>query len=139
MECLHGLYDSIYLYHGQNITENLRPCLKKLEDLGIVEHIGRSKYVLARNLYAAAGKSGLHTRVIGLDRDTNKELLLKHIRANGDNGTPFRELQQVLPRHSRSQIQVLMRELRADGRVYCKGKTSAARWFLTEKEIQEEQ
>lgn len=123
------------LYHGQNITENLRPCLKKLEDLGIVEHIGRSKYVLARNLYAAAGKSGLHTRVIGLDRDTNKELLLKHIRANGDNGTPFRELQQVLPRHSRSQIQVLMRELRADGRVYCKGKTSAARWFLTEKGI----
>ena len=123
------------LYHGQNITENLRPCLKKLEDLGIVEHIGRSKYVLARNLYAAVGKSGLHTRVIGLDRDTNKELLLKHIRANGDNGTPFRELQQVLPRHSRSQIQVLMRELRADGRVYCKGKTSAARWFLTEKGI----
>ena len=123
------------LYHGQNITENLRPCLKKLEDLGIVEHIGRSKYVLVRNLYAAAGKSGLHTRVIGLDRDTNKELLLKHIRANGDNGTPFRELQQVLPRHSRSQIQVLMRELSADGRVYCKGKTSAARWFLTEKGI----
>lgn len=103
-------------------------------ELGIVEHIGRNRYVLARNLYAVAGKSGIHTRVVGLDRDTNKELLLKHIRANGDSGTPFKELQQVLPGHNRSQIQVLMCELRADGRVYCRGKTSAAKWFLTEEE-----
>ena len=125
------------LYHEQDITENLKPCLKKLIDLGIVEHVGRSKYVLARNLYAVAGKAGVHTRIVGLDRDTNKELLLKLIRANGDKGTPFKELQQVLPGHNRGQIQVLMRELRADGRVDCKGKTSAARWFLTETERQE--
>lgn len=124
------------LYHEQSVTESLKPCLKKLMDLGIVEHIGRNKYVLARSLYTAAGKPGIHTRVVGLDRDTNKELLLKHIRKNGDKGTPFKELQQVLPGHNRSQIQVLMRELRADGRIDCKGKTSAARWFLTEKERQ---
>lgn len=124
------------LYHEQSVTESLKPCLKKLMDLGIVEHIGRNKYVLARSLYTAAGKPGIHTRVVGLDRDTNKELLLKHIRKNGDKGTPFKELQQVLPGHNRGQIQVLMRELRADGRIDCKGKTSAARWFLTEKERQ---
>lgn len=125
------------LYHEQSITENLKPCLKKLTDLGIVEHIGRNKYVLARSLYTAVGKLGIHTRVVGLDRNTNKELLLKHIRTNGDKGTPFKELQQVLPGHNRGQIQVLMRELRADGRIDCQGKTSAARWFLTEKEQQE--
>lgn len=124
------------LYHEQSVTESLKPCLKKLMDLGIVEHIGRNKYVLARSLYTAAGKPGIHTRVVGLDRDTNKELLLKHIRKNGDKGTPFKELQQVLLGHNRGQIQVLMRELRADGRIDCKGKTSAARWFLTEKERQ---
>lgn len=124
------------LYHEQSVTESLKPCLKKLMDLGIVEHIGRNKYVLARSLYTAVGKPGIHTRVVGLDRDTNKELILKHIRKNGDNGTPFKELQQVLPGHNRSQIQVLMRELRADGRINCIGKTSAARWFLTEKERQ---
>lgn len=122
------------LYHEQSIAESMKPCLKKLTELGLVEHIGRNRYVLARNLYAVAGKSGVHTRVVGLDRETNKELLLKHIRANRDNGTPFKELQQVLPGHTRGQIQVLMRELRADGRVYCEGKTSAAKWFLTEKE-----
>lgn len=119
------------LYHEQSIAENLKPCLKKLTDLGIVEHIGRSKYVLARSLYTAAGKPGIHTRVVGLDRDTNKELLLKHIRANGDKGTPFKELQQVLPGHSRNQLQTLMKELRKEGRIYCVGHTSAAKWFVT--------
>lgn len=124
------------LYHEQNIAENLKPYLKKLTNLGIVEHIGRNKYVLARSLYTVVGKPGIHTRVVGLDRDTNKELILKHIRASGGKGTPFKEFQQVLPGHNRGQIQVLMRELRADGRIECKGKTSAARWFLTEKERQ---
>ena len=69
--------------------------------------------------------------MVGLDRDTNKELLLKHIRKNGGREIPFRELQQVLPGHSRNQIQVLMRELSREGRVYCEGKTKAAKWFAT--------
>ena len=71
----------------------------------------------------------LHTRRVGLDRETNKELLLKHIHDKGDEGAPFKELQQVLPGHNRGQIQVLLRELRKDGRTHCVGNTSAARWF----------
>ena len=76
----------------------------------------------------------LHTRIVGLDRETNKELLLKHIRENGSEGTPFKELQQVLPSLNRGQIQVLLRELRAENRIFCTGKTSAARWFISEKQ-----
>lgn len=117
------------LYHEMDLAESLRPNLKRLAEVGIVEHAGRNKFVLARSLYEAAGKSGVHTRIVGLDRDTNKELLLKHIRKNGGRGTPFKELQQVLPGHSRNQIQVLMRELRREGRIYCEGATSAARWY----------
>ena len=117
------------LYHGLDLTANLKPHLKHLMDIGIVEHIGRTKYVLARSLYTAAGKSGIHTRIVGLDRETNKELLLKHIRENGAKGAPFKELQQVLPGHNRGQIQVLMRELREEGHIYGEGNTSAARWF----------
>ena len=118
------------LYHETDIPQNLRPRIKQLAELGIVEHIGRKKYVLARSLYVATGKTGVHTRVVGLDRDTNKELLVKHIRKNGDRGTPFKELQQVLPGHSRGQIQALLRELRAENRIYCEGNTSAAKWFV---------
>lgn len=118
------------LYHEERLPEGLRANLKRLEDMGLVEHVGRNKYVLARGLYAVAGKAGVHTRIVGLDRETNKKLLLKHIRENGKRGTPFKELQQVLPGHSRNQIQVLMRELRKEGHVYCEGKTSAARWYF---------
>ena len=118
------------LYHERPLNEKMQSRLNRLIELGIVEHIGRKKYVLARSLYAATGKTGVHTRHVGLDRDTNKELLLKHIRQNNEVGTPFKELQQVLPGLNRNQIQVLMRELKEDGKVVCKGKTSAARWFI---------
>ena len=118
------------LYHEKTLAEHMRSHLRHLTEMGIVEHIGRNKYVLARSLYNAVGKSGIHTRIVGLDRDTNKELLLKHIRNRNEEGTPFKELQQVLPGHNRGQIQVLLRELREEGRIHCLGNTSAARWFI---------
>lgn len=117
------------LYHETPLDSQMQERLKHLTEMGIVEHIGRGKYVLARSLYSAAGKSGVHTRIVGLDRETNKELLLKHMREKGAEGAPLRELQQVLPGHNRSQIQVLLRELRDADRAYCVGKTHAARWF----------
>lgn len=119
------------LYRDRPLTSKMKCRVDRLVAMGIVEHIGRKKYVLARSLYAATGKAGVHTRRVGLDRDTNKELLLKHIRENNAVGTPFKELQQVLPSLSRNQIQVLMRELKDDGKIFCKGKTSAARWYIS--------
>ena len=118
------------LYHDDGIPSNLRDRLKRLENLGIVEHIGRSKYILSRSLYSVAGKAGVHTRKKGLDRETNKELIVKHILSNGDKGTKFNEVQQVLPNQSRSQLQDLMSELKEEKRIYCTGKTNGARWFV---------
>lgn len=120
------------LYHGIELTEMLKARLNRLIEIGIVERVSRNKYVLARSLYSAVGKPGVHTRMVGLDRNTNKELLFKHIQKSQKNGTPFKELQQVLPGHNRNQIQVLLRELRADGRICCIGNTSAAKWFATD-------
>ncbi|MDD4295363.1 MAG: ATP-binding protein [Ruminiclostridium sp.] len=117
------------LFHEEKLSKNLRSRIKKLIDMGIVEHVGRNRFVLARSLYEVTGKSGVYTRIVGLDRDTNKELILKHIRKNGEKGTPFNELEQVLPSHSRSQLQVLMRELKQEEYIYVVGRTSAARWF----------
>jgi ATP-dependent DNA helicase RecG len=117
------------LFHEHSLSDALRSRTKRLIDMGLVEHVSRNKYVLARSLYEAADKTGIHTRVVGLDRDTNKELLVKHIRKNGDRGTPLKELMQVLPGHSRKQIQVLLNELRADERVRLEGKTNGAKWF----------
>ena len=117
------------LFHEQPLSEALRSRTKRLIDMGLVEHVSRNKYVLARSLYEAVDKTGVHTRVVGLDRDMNKELLLKHIRKNGEKGTPLRELEQVLPSHSRNQIKVLVRELQQSDKIYVADKTSAARWY----------
>lgn len=52
-------------YHGKSVPENQKPCHEKLTGLGLVELVDRSKYSFVRNLYAAAGRAGVHTRVIG--------------------------------------------------------------------------
>jgi ATP-dependent DNA helicase RecG len=106
--------------------------LNHLIDLGIVERIGKgrgSRYMLCHQYYTLAGKSGMYTRRRGLDKETNKELLFKHIRANAKNGSKFNELQQVLPFLSRSQVQKLLIELKSENKTYVEGKTSASTWF----------
>ena len=100
--------------------------------MGIVERTGRNKHVLARGLYDVTGKSGVHTRLVGLDRSFNKGLILEHLRKNGSVGAPLKEIQQVLPSHNRGQLQVLLRELRDEEKIRHEGITSAARWFIRE-------
>jgi ATP-dependent DNA helicase RecG len=119
------------LFHDKKLNENLRQRLKCLVKMGIVEHSSRGKYVLAHGLYKAVGKSGVYTRLVGLDRQTNKELILKHIRDNGPEGAPLKELQQVLPSHSRRQVQILLHELSIGGIIEPKGAGKSARWYGT--------
>lgn len=100
-------------FHEEPPPNYFQRSLKRLTEMGIVEHMGRNKYVLARGLYAATGKSGVHTRVVGLDRSTNKELLLKHIRESGEQGALLKELEQVLPGLNRRQINAFESETRS--------------------------
>ncbi|MCL2764070.1 MAG: putative DNA binding domain-containing protein [Treponema sp.] len=124
------------LFHEQKISKqilgfkNIQVNINKLIDWGIIEVAGRKKYVLARSLYESTGKSGIHTRLVGLDKETNKELLLKHIKSNAKKGTPFMELQQVLPSLSRKQIQVLVSELKNEKKVKLIGERKNALWFI---------
>jgi ATP-dependent DNA helicase RecG len=106
------------LYHKKTLAEELKPRLERLIELGIIERIGR-KYLLTRDLQ----------EVEVLDRNADKELILMHISKNGDKGTQFKEIEQLLPNHSRNQIKVLVRELQQEDLIYIKGKTSSARWF----------
>jgi ATP-dependent DNA helicase RecG len=85
---------------------------------------------LARTFYHAVGEKGVYTRKKGLDRDTNKQLLLKHIRENDPSGSKMEELRQVLPSLERSTVQNLLRELASVGLVHVVGRTKAGRWHL---------
>jgi len=114
------------------IPEHLRPRLARLVDLGVLQVKGRGRgttYLLSRRFYTIAGRRGVYTRRRGLDRETNKALLLRHIEDNRAEGTRLRELSDVLPALSRRQVQTLLHELRTEGRIHVVGRTRAARWY----------
>lgn len=127
-------YDFLVLDHLQTekkISDNLKPSVLRLSDIGVVERIGRgrgARYILSRAIYSHIGEKGTYTRYKGLDRNTNKELLLKHIRDNADHGAKLKDLQQVLPSLSRFQVQTLVRDLKKEKKITNKGRTSGASW-----------
>ena len=47
-----------------------------------------------------------------------------------EQGSPLKELMQVLPSLSKDQVQTLIRELKAEDKIFNKGKTRAALWYL---------
>jgi ATP-dependent DNA helicase RecG len=115
------------------LPEDLKEHLPRLLDEGIVERIGRgrgSRLILSRGLYDFMGKGGDYTRRKGLDRETNKALLLQHIIGAGSSGSAFTELQQVLPALSRRQVQGLLEDLRNAGKVVLEGKRRYALWRI---------
>jgi ATP-dependent DNA helicase RecG len=117
---------------GLRIPPELRTCLDGLLQGHLVECHGRGrgvKYLLSRRYYRIAGKKGVYTRERGLDRDTKKALLLKHVKENAAEGAKLADLAQVLPALSSSALRWLLREMQAAGLIHVIGRTSAARWF----------
>jgi ATP-dependent DNA helicase RecG len=117
---------------GDKVPDRLRPRLDALRDMGLIESMGLgrgARYMLARKWYVAAGNRAGYTRRRGLDRDTNKALLMKHLEEFDKEGSPLAELCKVLPGLSYAQVQRLVRELREEGRAHPEGRTKGARWF----------
>lgn len=113
--------------------DELKTNLGRLVDQGIVERHGRGRgvrYVLSRKFYSFLGKPGAYTRHRGLDRDTNKELILKHLRESEPEGARLADLLQVLKELSKDQVQTLLRELKKDGMAHVRGDRRAGRWFF---------
>ena len=135
-------YDFIVLdlvRREQPVPSSLRDSLQRLLDVGAVESIGRGRgvrHILSRGFYAQIGQQGTYTRKRGLDRETNKELLLKHLRGLSPNGCRLSELCMVLPSLSESMVQRFLWELRFEGRVILKGQRRWARWFIAPSKSQ---
>ena len=120
------------LRHQEAVSEELIPRLKILRERGLVEAIGRgkgTKYFLSKRLYVAIGDKAAYTRRRGLDRETNKALLIKHLEHYAAEGSQLRDLLKVLPNLSRGQVQSLMKELKQEGRTHPEGKTKGGRWY----------
>ena len=132
---LFGLDDLLLVdlvHREQPISDDLKPRIEPLLERGIIVRSGRgrsARLLLSRRFYRHIGKAGVYTRKRGLDRRTNKMLLLKHIQDNRKEGSRLRELVQVLPALSYVQVQRLIQDLRVEGQIHKKGNTSSARWF----------
>jgi ATP-dependent DNA helicase RecG len=121
-----------YLFRDVTLPDYLLPRMPGLVAQGVVETRGRGKgtqYLLSRGLYEALGARGIYTHKRGLDTETNKALLEKHIRDQGERGAPMVELRQVLPALSVRQIQQLLTELREEGRIAANGSKRWTRWI----------
>ena len=120
------------IHREQPAPPYLAARLPYLLDQGVIERVGKgrgTRYLLSRRFYRFLGQGGVYARMRGLDRETNKTLLMRDIEDSAAIGTTFGELQQVLPGLSRHQVQTLIRELKRDGRVVVRGATKAALWF----------
>lgn len=122
------------VHREQPIPDVLKPQVEHLLEQGVIERVGRGRgvrHLLSQRFYRFLGRPGIYTRKRGLDRETNKALLLKHIRDSGLVGSSFTEFAEVLPALSRRQIQGLLQELRCEGLIMLKGAKKGAKWLPT--------
>src|SRR5579883_3279262 len=104
------------------LPDDLKERVPHLLDEGIIERIGRGRgvrFILSRKFHSFLGQHGAYTRRKGLDRETNKALLLKHIQENQGDGSPFRDLEQVLPALSRSRCRTCCRSFERKAKSAC--------------------
>lgn len=125
------------LQNERPVPLTLRPLVKRLVDLGVVEMIGRgrgTRYILSAALYTAMGQPAAYTRQKGLDRSTNKELLVRHLEYRFPAGCALEELEQVLPHVARRTIQTYLQELYQDRRIALVRRGRASQWVVDKRE-----
>ncbi|MDR1925346.1 MAG: putative DNA binding domain-containing protein [Planctomycetaceae bacterium] len=120
-----------YVQQEKTIPKIFRDRIPRLIDRGILERVGRGKFILSQRYYDYIDQKGTYTRKRGLNRGEQKTLLLKHIQSSREEGCPLRELCQVLPECTENQIRVLLRELRKEEKIMPVGTTRAGRWFVS--------
>jgi len=106
---------------------------EKFLSAGIIEKIGIGKgiqYILAQKYYAHKNELGVHTMLAGLERDTYKELIIKHIKEK-KRGTA-RQFQQAFKDLKPMDISNLLRELRKEKKIIYHGSRSHGYWTLHE-------
>lgn len=120
-----------YVCREKPLPEHLKARVPGLVELGAIESVGRgrgTRYILSQSLYSELGAQGVHTRKRGLDHETNKALIEKHLRKQGTVGAPISELRQVLPALSDSGIKRLLSEMKKEGRVKVESRKRWSRW-----------
>ncbi len=102
------LYD---IREGKKVENN--KILEELSRAGIVEHLGSNKFILSKRYYAAINRKGVYTRRRGLDKETNKELIIRHLK-HYKKGY-MKDFLDALKNVPKSTINSYLTELKKDG------------------------
>ena len=96
---------------------------------GLIDRIARGKLILSHKLHQPAGKPSVQTQKRDQTREQNKARLLEHIVANQKSGSALKDLIAVVPDLARNQVQMLLKQLREEGKAQPVGATKSARWY----------
>ncbi|MFC1808037.1 RNA-binding domain-containing protein [Candidatus Omnitrophota bacterium] len=103
----------------------------KFLDLGIIEKMGKtsgSKYILSHKYYAFKKKTGIYTRLSGISRDKQKELIIKHLEKNKKG---YRDdFEDIFPELKPMDISNLLQELKKAKRIVYRGASKSGFWEL---------
>ena len=113
------------------VPEQLAARLQPLREAGAIELLSRgrgARYILSKKFYDFSGRRGAYTRKRGLDQETNKELIIQHLK-NHQKGT-ISEFEEVLPALRRSQIHWILTDLKSENRIVFCGARKSGHWEL---------
>jgi ATP-dependent DNA helicase RecG len=117
---------------GRPIAPN--ETVANLLKLGLIEQVGRRRFMLSKQYYSDMHRPAQYTRQKGLSRNKNKELILQHIHDfGGGKKNDFRGI--FNPVLTDNQITVLIRELKNEGYIFLEGRTTSplSSWKLTDE------
>lgn len=126
------LFDLERIRMGEKPVDPSR--VEQWAQLGIVEKVGKTsgmRFVLSHRYYKQERRLGVHTRLIGLSRDTKKALILEHLKRNARGS--MSEFVEAFPDIKRSDITNLLQELRREKLIHYAGSVRKGYWMLNDK------
>ncbi len=126
----------VFLFKIKNKEFVERDKINSLINLGLVEIVGKRKYILSKKYYLDSNQRGKYTRSKGLDGETNKQIILKHL-SEFPEGAKKQELIDVLPHLSWIKIWRILDELRNENKiVFIGSRRSKTGFYRLKNEIE---
>lgn len=104
---------------------------EKFLELGIIEKIGKtrgSKYILSHRYYAHKNRTGIYTRLVGISREKQKELIRQHLKKNIRGKRE--DFQDIFPELKLMDISNLLQELKHERTIVHSGSRKKGYWIL---------
>lgn len=109
--------------------------VRKYVDLGLVEKVGSTsdaRYILEKSYYQSHGQSGIHSRLIGLSRESKRQLILDHLERNPE-GAVLNDFKTAFSDLEGKTISNLLQDMKKDDLIKSEGSTRYAVWKVAKE------